>query len=188
MKDLQKAGLNPMLAISNAPPNVPQPNFPNMGEAAETAIKAYSAKQQSRLTEAQIGVATATESKTVQEADKAEAETKILQNSALHGAKGAELSLAQIESGLEKTRAEIKNLDLSGQLSSQQIAQNKDLMPLLEDAQRLANQAVAAGMPEKQAEAAYWRAVGAAGVTLQKAMDLIPTGLLPEIVRKKMKR
>lgn len=55
VQDLKKAGLNPMLAVTQGAPNVPQPNFPNIGESAvKSGATAFSARQQAELTRAQI--------------------------------------------------------------------------------------------------------------------------------------
>lgn len=51
VKDLRKAGLNPMLAVSNSPGQVPQPNFENIGEGS---IKGVQAAQSAKLIQAQI--------------------------------------------------------------------------------------------------------------------------------------
>lgn len=55
VRDLQKAGLNPMLAVSQGAPNVPQPTFTNVGEAAVKGGSAgFSAGQMARLQKEQI--------------------------------------------------------------------------------------------------------------------------------------
>lgn len=71
VKDLQKAGLNPMLSVSNAPPNVPQPQFENIGEGA---IRGFSAAQQAKLLKEQTEATRAQGQKTLAEKDLMEIE------------------------------------------------------------------------------------------------------------------
>lgn len=62
VKDMQKAGLNPMLAFQNSAPNVPQPNFPDAGKgamegmshASSARVAALQMKSQVALQDAQI--------------------------------------------------------------------------------------------------------------------------------------
>jgi len=83
MKDMQKAGLNPMLAFSNVSPNVPQPNFPNIGESAAHGAQAGTASSAQRVAakvaEAQIGNLEASSVASTAAARKANAEAAVIE-------------------------------------------------------------------------------------------------------------
>jgi len=174
VKDLQKAGLNPMLAVSHGAPTPTRPEFPNVGEAAAKAgTAAYSARSTAKVQAAQLGnIQADTELK---EAQRALASASALQAQA--GAASQYMNLEMQKEDLpyaygtarEKyytlaaTRRKITN-------ESEQISENikiteqnylhlAELQPLLREYQRLVNAVQRAELPAKEAEAMFWDAL-----------------------------
>lgn len=194
MQDMKKAGLNPMLAISNAPPNVPQPSFENIGEGA---IKGYSAAQQVRLAKAQEDATRATENKTLTEAKEKEMQNLMTETSPQFraaakakqdmsegrgtgisetSAKSWELETTGKQAVIDTAKKQMERTDLDMKLMNQSYDWNRDIQPLLRKEQEYINRAKEAGLSELEAAAEFWDAVGMGGKALETILDIIPGG------------
>ncbi|WNK14355.1 MAG: DNA pilot protein [Microvirus sp.] len=190
MKDLQKAGLNPMLTVAQAPPNVPQPNFPDAGSAAvEGGAKGASVASAVQLQKSATEANNAMANKTMAEGQGREMENLILQASPIYqGAKATlgdrgevtgtnatakdrwDAELASIKATAENTAAAtgVKNLEADlkrGELNLQQVqVKYADQLAKIEVAYKDAmKKAAEAAVPAAQAEAAFWANAGELG-------------------------
>lgn len=190
VKDLQKAGLNPMLAVQNSPGSVAQPNFENIGEGALKGASAASAVRLTQLQAKNVEAATrqteAQTNKTITEAQAQEMQNLILQSSepyqsakktlGEHGevtgtsAAGAarwaadlDVTRAQAESIKENTALTRLQKDLAeGEKTLQQVRiDNADELAVVELAYRRAmKDAAAAGVPAAVADSEFWSTAG----------------------------
>lgn len=150
MKDLEKAGLNPMLVIGQSPPNVPQPNFPNIGEGAahgaQAATGAYAARTAAKVAEAQIGNLQASSVASTAAARKANAEASLIETggSAKQAAETVELGVraGQGAQQIAKIAEEINALQTTN-------AQLERMLALERDVKRQTAASLAAGVPPK---------------------------------------
>lgn len=153
VKDLKKAGLNPMLAVSQGAPNVPQPQFPDIGEGAlkgaAVGVQAQLAKKQAANIEADTvlkGSATALNVASAREssirAGIAEASLPWAPSLAQATAQGADKAIAVQNKQLEKLGEEIAGLKLDN-------SQKERLMPLMVEAQKLINKGLDAELVKK---------------------------------------
>lgn len=177
VNDLKKAGLNPMLAVSQGPGSPPQPDFPNVGEAAvegaATGAQAASAAQllreQTNLLEAQGRQAREGARKTELEADYQQV---VNNNSARRLGLEMDLLDAQLEKVTKETQQVIANT------KGQNIAnlREEQLAPLLVAYQKTMNQARQLGLSRDQAEAKFFDTVGAAAPmapTILRLLEII---------------
>lgn len=200
VKDLQKAGLNPMLAIGNAPPSPPQPTIHNVGEGAVKGASAAMAAQQMQastaLLKAQANKETAIGQGVEQEnyirmfspeytsaTDADPARGGSGQNAVLFQKWQNENNQAQ--AAISKTRQEVRNLNVEEKLKNQTLDYNRDIQPLLLQEQKYINAARREGLPELEAKAAFWRSVGQGGVWVEKILEVIPGG---EAISRMLKR
>lgn len=171
--DLKAAGLNPMLAyMPGSGGGAGAASSPSgggarggdysglgtkaVGNASQGALLAeniYKIRSDQKAAEATAGYYNAARDKLHTETDQMK---ELFPTTAL----AAKAGLNKLELEASKIGAEIKNLGLTGQISEQQIMQNRSLFPLLVDYQRYMNQAIAAGIPEKEAYAAFYRGIG----------------------------
>lgn len=193
VKDLRKAGLNPMLAVSQGPGSPPQPNFNDPGEGAARGAAAGSAvavaRAQAQLLKTQEDAARATANKTDAEGVAQALNNTILEASPQYQSAKATLTekgqvsgasalaservqaeLTQLKNAGEKLAAETENVRLAndlqrGELTLQQI-KTKYAEPLaaLEAAYKAAMaRAAAAQVPAAEADAAFWEEAGPLG-------------------------
>lgn len=193
VKDLRKAGLNPMLAVSQGPGSPPQPNFQDPGEGAARGAAAGSAaalaRQQAKLLQTQEDAARATANKTDAEGVAQNMQNVITEASPQYqsaketmGDKGQvtgpsalaserfQAELTQVKNAGEKLAAETENVRLAnelqrGELTLQQIRiKYADQLAGIEAAYRTAMaKAAAAGVPAAEADAAFWSEAGGLG-------------------------
>lgn len=190
VKDLQKAGLNPMLSYSQAAPNVPQPNFPDVGSAAvEAGARGASAASAIRLQKTQQDNVQAQTNKTMAEGKAVEMQNLITESSPQYqsakstlGERGEvtgpsavaserwKAELRQIQATADKTVADTDvsrlNADLArGDLNLKQIQlRYADELAKVEVAYKAAmSKAAQAGVPAAQADAAFWQSAGDLG-------------------------
>lgn len=109
VKDMQKAGLNPMLAFSQGAPNVPQPNIPNIGESVTHGAQAGAAVAQAstarKVAEAQIGQLESSSAANTANARKANAEAGVIEAGG-NAKQTAEIGEIGARTALEKVNAE----------------------------------------------------------------------------------
>lgn len=115
MQDMRKAGLNPMLAVGQAPPQPNKPDVANVGEAAVKGASAgSSAAQQRKLVAAQTSNMEASSAASLAAARKSNAEATVIEGgaSAKQAAETVEIGARTAASvqGLEKTIQEIASL------------------------------------------------------------------------------
>lgn len=163
VKDLQKAGLNPMLAVQQGAGNVPQAQFPNAGEGA---VKGASAAMQARLLQAQAentkadtelkGSATAlnianTRSAAIQ-AGISEASLPYAPMLAQATAVGADKHIAFLQTQIN----EIAERTRGHKLSNDQLER---MQPILLETQRLINAGMSADLVRKNVYGRLWSIV-----------------------------
>ncbi|WNK14389.1 MAG: DNA pilot protein [Microvirus sp.] len=153
VEDLKKANLNPMLAFMGGGAGAVQSSTPGGAQAqqsnpyAESGRAISSAGSMIPMIKAQTANLAATTSKTVAETQKTDVERKILQTTEAYdawekGNAGSDTSAVMSRTAhmaLDKTFQEIDNLKLAGKTAQQALDQNKELMPLLIQAQKQAN-------------------------------------------------
>lgn len=169
VKDLKKAGLNPMLAYSQGAPNVPQAEFENIGEGA---MKGFSAAQQVRLVKQQYNNAVATEQDTMQSARGKKLANDILEATPEYqdaaktvldtGAIGRGATAAKrVELDFQERQARINNLaeqTVGHKLSNQQL---EKIQPVLLKIEKLRAKGMSADLIEKEVNAEWFEALGA---------------------------
>lgn len=193
VNDLRKAGLNPMLAVSQGPGSPPQPDFPNAGEGALRGAEAGSAVALARLqaknVEAQTDHAIAQANKAYAEGKAVEMENLMTEANPLYQSAKATLGpkgevtgpsaaaserwtaeLNQLKNTGEKIAAETANVRLAndlqkGELTLQEVKiKYADQLANIEQQYKAAMaKAAAAGVPAAQADAAFWEEAGALG-------------------------
>lgn len=186
VQDLKKAGLNPMLAVSQGAPNVPQPQFENVGEGA---LKGVSTAVQAKLMAEQLETQKAQTGKTIVEAERQEMDNLVFKASPLYqeaqkavdpttgavraSAKATERFDAELtilkeqganlvaDRSLKELQAELARRDVN--LKDVQV-KYADQLAVIETRYRKAMaQAAEAGVPAAQAEAAFWADAGELG-------------------------
>lgn len=193
VKDLQKAGLNPMLAAGTSPGSVAQPDFQNVGEGALKGASAAAAIRQAKAQAENIEENTATTralgNKAMAEGKRQEMDNLILEASPPYQSAKATLGprgevtgasaaqTARWDADLAKTRAEAEKVaadtglsklqaDLAkGEITLQQVKiKYADELAQVETAYRAAmSAAAAANVPAAQADAEFWRNAGDLG-------------------------
>lgn len=164
--DLGAAGLNPMLAFMGGGAGAMQASTPSgaAGKGADfTGIgsRGVSSALSAAANNAQIGVARATEQNTIAAANKTDVERKILEMTpgyrdweARTNAMGTGKVVADIsrdaQQKLDETAERIRGMNLQNTTYEQAIAQNKELMPLILEAQRYANKVSGSAATEAQ--------------------------------------
>lgn len=165
MKDLESAGLNPLIAAGAgagaSTPNVSAPQIENPGAGAEGAIGGAIANSvQSVLANQQLRAATEATEATARKTD---AEAKLVEAQVPYSAANARTQSDILSRNFEKLGEEVgevmmrtKKLQIEGTASARNL---EDLRPLTVEYQKLLNAAEKAGIPEKEATAKFFENV-----------------------------
>lgn len=190
MSDLRKAGLNPMLAMGASPGNVPQPDFPNVGEAAvKGGTEGALAQAQIASAREQANLARTTANKTGAEGEAQEMQNLITRSDPKYIAAAATVDKsgqvagpsavaqqrwdAELKTIQETARKATTDADLSklnaelaqGNVTLQQLRiKYADELTAVELAyKRAMKDAARANVPAAQADAAFWQNAGELG-------------------------
>lgn len=183
VKDLQKAGLNPMLAVSQGAPNVAQPTFQNVGEGA---IKGFSAAAAARVASAQVknieadtmlkGSAQALNIASTRESA---IRAGIAEESLPFAAKQAETTMLTQDRTFQIMGRQLEKLGYEVGSARLTLEQQEKMNPLLVRAQMLINQGMSLDMVKRDAKAALWE-IAPDHETVNKVLDLLKEpGSLP---------
>lgn len=165
MADYRAAGLNPMLAGMNpaSTPGVAPARVENelsslgegvssAGAGAVAAMQLKSMSVQNKKTEAETQAVQAQTAKT-------SAEAKIVEAEVPYSAGSAALRYSNLDSQSAKLTQEVRNIISDTDIKQLDAEQRRQLQPLLVKAQELLNQATAAGIPAREAEAKLFREI-----------------------------
>jgi len=193
VKDLKKAGLNPMLAVGASPGQVPQPNFVNIREGVSKGVQAASSARlinaQTQASVEQANNLRAQTNKTMAESEFQDMVNKEKASSPEYqsvlkawdhdkGVPGqSALASERINAELEKVKAEGAKLRNDAELSRLNAALAKGELTLQEleiqfapqlkeieaKYRKAMSEAEAAKVPQAEADAAFWEQAGVLG-------------------------
>lgn len=161
--DLKAAGLNPMLAAmkggASTPPGATADVKNENEQLAQEVAKMPSSALVARAQAAQIDKIKAETFRTSAETRKTNAEALMLEPKVAFSAEQASTEMEKLRQ--ETARAE--NMAEQSFQEAQKAANEKDqfraLMPLVEEYHKLMNKAMALGIPEKAADAEFWKTI-----------------------------
>lgn len=176
--DLRAAGLNPMLAYSDAGSSPPgaaaRSESITGGKLSERATSAIMMNEQIKNIKAQTGLIFSQEAKTDAERRGADADAIIKENLAHYSADTARISKETLERTYERLGFEIQ--DKIRDISLKDIDIQK-MRPLVLEYQKLVNQSEQLGIPERQATADFWKSMTQAEIAkwLQIVRSVMPS-------------
>ena len=175
--DMLKAGINPMLAVSQGGASTPSNSAatvrPVLSSATQSALGLVQMQQQNKLLQAQVANTQANTAKTV-------SEKNLIDETAPHSAESAKMGAINAELTAQKIAGEIHNLFSEWELK--QIAANRGrleyeqlqkMQPLLEQMQKLQNLAEQLGINEKKAFSDWFGQVGAGSPAMKAIMSIM---------------
>lgn len=162
VKDLEKAGLNPMLAVSHGAPVPAQPNIPDYGESVKTGLSAYTAKQQNKVLQEQERLMRAQGNKEIAQGELADAQTKQINETLPFAAKDAAARVASLETSVDRMRLEMAGIETDNLRKMNDYEREKALAPLIVQYQEYLNKAAALGMSKAEADSKFYETLGAA--------------------------
>lgn len=150
--DLKAAGLNPMLGYTGAAdtPRGFVPQIPDYGRSASSGAEAgASVSSALQLVKAQKALVDAQTRKTSAEATVTEAAVP-------YSAFSAEINAKTLSANYSKLANEVKSALHNAEVAALSEKQQRDLMPLVQEYQRLVNEGARLGLSEQKATAAFW--------------------------------
>lgn len=178
MKDMQAAGLNPMLAFSQGAPVPDSPNVHPSTTGVETGIRAFSAKKQANLLNEQTNLTRATANKEAAIGEQQEMQNAITRSSYEYqaatkdevdrGFKGTSAASTErwqatqrklvAEADSAETAAKTAGVNL--QRAENDYEREKALRPLVVAHQEYVNKGLKLGLSEKEADAQFYEMLG----------------------------
>lgn len=159
MADLKAAGLNPMLGYSGSastPSTAPaRVEAENVGKGVETA----SALLGQKLLNAQVRNVEAQTANTSAQTARTATETQLLEAQLPYSADNARVNAKMLNAQYAKLSEEVKSALHGAEVAALTEVQQRELLPLIQEYQRLQNAAVKAGLPLKEAEAKFFENV-----------------------------
>lgn len=192
VQDLKKAGLNPMLAVTNGGPGAAPSVAPaDYGGIGTKAVGTYLA---SRANSAQVAnleentnfarakgneaLANAEQTDLANTITKASPEYRNATDALLPGGSGTSaLAQSKVDLGLQQAGAAVKKLIADGELSQQQLEQNAQLNPIKIEIEKLRRDTDYANLSEAQANGAMWRDLGPGGKLFDKYGPIVATAM-----------
>jgi len=163
VKDLKKAGLNPMLAVSQGAPNVPQPQFENVGEGAlkgaSAAAAARVASAQAKNLEADTNLKGTAAALNLSQVRESAIRAGISEASLPYAGASARENYWILAHTARKVGNEAEQISENIKITEQNYLHLAELQPLLREYQRLENAVRRAELPAYEAEAAFWDAL-----------------------------
>lgn len=172
VKDLEAAGMNPMLAFMGSGPGgisastpvgstASTPDYSQIGSrAVNSALAAKMNAAQVENVKAQTVAATASAAQAAATARKTNAEATIVESDVPYSAESAGHRASQVLLGAEKLAAEMRTARVETAIKEREYDQ---LQPLKIEYQKLMNRASQLGMSEKEADAKFWATVEESG-------------------------
>lgn len=175
VQDLKKAGLNPMLAVSQGAPNVPQAPVPDIGDSIVKGANVGSAvsaqakllQSQKENVEADTVLKGSQTAANVANTRATTVQTGLVEPKLVYSSVMAEREVEKITQEIQKLGFEASKIQADTDMSVQALSQSKAMQPLVLEAQRLLNKASELGLSEKEAESKMWE-------TLEKEGKMAP--------------
>lgn len=160
--DLKAAGLNPMLAYNSAASAPSGSSYQPRDEitpAVNTAMSTYSAAQGAQLVKAQVEQAKAQTELTSAASAKTRAEAALVEAQVPYSGFTAKMTAQKLSAEYTKLTNDVKKALHDADIRELDEKQAKEYLPLVQEYQRLVNEAERLGLSEQRATAEFWESI-----------------------------